>query len=97
MNPPTLPSAEDLSATSPTLPFVAHVIRDELPIALELLGLVRSGRVAELTREGQGGRYTLNARGAFFSRAGEAALRSTSLDDWERCLRECWDLERKPR
>ncbi len=76
------------------LPFVAHVIRDDLPIALGLLGLVRSGRVAELTREGHGGRYTLNARGAYFTRAGEAALRSTSLDDWECCVRECWDMER---
>lgn len=62
----------------------------QVPIALELVGLLRSGRVTELTRDGPGGRYTLTARGVFFTRAGEAVLRSTSLDEWERCVRECW-------
>ena len=92
---PTLRSLEDARATSPLYAFVAPVVQDELPIALELVGLVRSGRVAELTREGRGGRYTLNTRGVFFTRAGEAILRSTSLDEWERCVRECWVWARR--
>ena len=88
---PTLRSADDGSLSR----LVAHVVRDEIPVALELIGLVRSGRVTEVTRDGAFGRYTLSVRGAVFVRAGELLLRAASLDEWERCVRECWAWARR--
>jgi hypothetical protein len=83
---PTLPGGED----GALFRLVAHVVRGDVDVALELIGLVRSGRVTEVTREGAFGRYTLSARGAVFAPAEEPATRSASLDEWERCVREWW-------
>jgi hypothetical protein len=86
----TLRSLDEHVVGCPLLPLVAHVVRDDVVIALELIGLVRSGRVTEVTRDALFGRYTLSARGAVFVRAGELVMRAASLDEWERCVRECW-------
>lgn len=91
---PTLKSA-DLTRQAPLVALVAQIIRDDLPTAFELVGLVQSGRVDELAHQGAHGRYVLSSRGAWFARKGEVVMRHATLDEWERCVREIWTWARR--